>query len=381
MTRWSVPRALRTMIGLVPAWLLLVAGCGPSTGTYELRAWGEAFVEERIPAAEVVDGWEIELDEFVVALGEITVQADDRVELEGWYVLDLTEPSGGAGHLLTDVEVTGRMTSVEYRLSRVRGEIVGGNASPAQIDALTQGGYGLSVRGHARRGEEELAFAWDFPLDIGHACELGQELASPQPETATLTLHADHLFLDDLAHEPRVAFDAIAQADADGNGDGVVVGRELSSVDLTVLERYQSGSVQIPDLWNFMGTLAGTLGHIDGEGDCTPVFVPREYRELAAPPAQHGAGEEVYAARCASCHGSTGLGDGPAAAAGWPAPTNLTRLAPAALSPDYLRYRIREGGGFFPYNSTMPALDDVLSAEEEQALISRILGWNHGSGS
>jgi len=360
---------------IAPAALLLAGACGPSTGTYEIRAWGEAFVEDKIPAAEVSDGWEIDFDEFVVAVGEITVQADDRVDVEGWYVLDLTEPSEGAGQLLTEVEVTGRMKTLSYRLGRVRGEIVGGNASPTQVDALTQGGYGLSVRGRARRGDEEVAFAWDFPMDYGHTCELGQDIATPQPGGPTLTIHADHLLIDDIEHDPQTAFDAIAQADADG--DGIVHASELSMVDITVLERYQSGSAQIPDLWNYIGRLAGTLGHIDGEGGCTPGSVPRDYVGLATP-GDHGAGEDVYATHCASCHGPTGEGDGPDAT-GWPRPTNLTRLGPAVLEPDYLLYRIREGGGFFPYNSTMTAYEGVLSEEEEQALIGRISGWNHGS--
>lgn len=356
--------------------LLVVAACSPSPGTYELRAWGEAFVEDGIPAAEVSDGWEIEFDELVVAVGDITVQADDRLDVEGWYVLDLTAPSDGAGQRLTEVEVTGRMTTVSYRLGRVRGEIVGGNASLAQVDALTRGGYGLSVRGRARRGEEELAFAWDFPLDYGHTCELGQAIASPQAGGPTLTIHADHLFLDDLDHDPRIAFDAIALADADG--DGVVVGSELAAVDITALERYQSGSAEIPDLWSYIGTLAGTLGHIDGEGGCTPDFVPRDYVGLGVPGEDLRAGEGVYTTHCASCHGSTGMGDGPAAT-GWPPPTNLTRLAPAAQDPDYLLYRIREGGGFFPFHSTMPAYEEVLTEEEQQALIGHVVGWNQES--
>lgn len=364
------------MTRLVTVSLLAASACSPSVETHEIRAWGEAFVEDRIPASEVSDGWEIEFEEFVVAIGEITVEGDDRVDLEGWYVLDLTEPTGGAGQPLTEVEVAGRMATVSYRLGRVRGDVMGGNASTAQVEALTEGGYGLSVRGHARRGDEEVGFAWDFPMDYGHACELGQDIATPQPGGPTLTIHADHLLLDDLEHDPRIAFDAVAQADADG--DGVVTGSELSRVDITVLERYQSGSAEIPDLWSYIGTLAGTLGHVDGEGGCTPAYVPRSYVGLATP-GEQGAGEDVYAAHCSSCHGLTGMGDG-ASVTGWPTPTDLTRLGPAALDPDYLLYRIREGGGFFPYNSAMAAYAGVLSEDEEQALLGHILSWNQGSG-
>ena len=45
------------------------------------------------------------------------------------------------------------------------------------------------------------------------------------------------------------------------------------------------------------------------------------------------AGKPHYAAKCAGCHGDTGQGDGPAAAALTPPPTNLTK-GDAAADPD-----------------------------------------------
>lgn len=46
---------------------------------------------------------------------------------------------------------------------------------------------------------------------------------------------------------------------------------------------------------------------------------------LAAPPAQADEGANLYATLCASCHGTSGRGDGPAAGALTPPPTDLTK--------------------------------------------------------
>lgn len=234
------------------------------------------------------------------------------------------------------------------------------------------GAYSPETKTHEIR-----AYGEAFVEDVipGQTCVLDQEMATPHPSGPTLTIHADHL-LDDLESDPRIALDAIVQADVDG--DGVVHGTELAAVDIITFERYQSGSAEVPDLWSYIGTLAGTLGHIDGEGGREPTYVPRDYVGLAVAGA-HGAGEATFGTHCASCHGTTGVGDGPDAT-GWPRPANLTQLGPAALDPDYLLYRIRECGGFFPYDSTMTGYEGALSEVDEQALIGRLIGWNHGSG-
>jgi len=54
------------------------------------------------------------------------------------------------------------------------------------------------------------------------------------------------------------------------------------------------------------------------------------------------AGAEVFITNCATCHGETGLGDGPAGAALDPAPKNLAELQ-AQAGDDYLFWRITTG--------------------------------------
>ncbi len=86
--------------------------------------------------------------------------------------------------------------------------------------------------------------------------------------------------------------------------------------------------------------------------------VPDEYAGVEGPPdADAERGRAIYEASCASCHGTTGSGDGPAAAALDPPPAPVAMTAPR-LPDDYLFWRIAEGGA--PFGTQMPAWKDAL---------------------
>ena len=166
----------------------------------------------------------------------------------------------------------------------------------------------------------------------------------------TIFIHADHLLIDDLEHDPRTTFDLIASADADA--DGTVTPSELGTVELLTLDRYQSGGRAIPDLWNCIGALAGTLGHIDGEGGCDPVLVPRRRRDRENPYEHADGSRELY----------------------------LDLLTPTTTRDDYLYFRVLEGGAFFPYGSEMPGFEAMLTEEEIWRVVSYVQSLAHGGG-
>jgi hypothetical protein len=91
--------------------------------------------------------------------------------------------------------------------------------------------------------------------------------------TAQATIHADHFFYDDaVSEEPNVAFQLIA--DADANADNAITMDELGAVDIRGQARYQTGSNKDPagnsimNLRQYIEYQAITLGHINGEGHC-----------------------------------------------------------------------------------------------------------------
>lgn len=346
-------------------------------GTYELRAYGEAFVEAGIPAEEVTDGWAIRFSEFVVSIGEVSVDGRDRRELPGWYVFDLARPSDGEGHLLGTVEAPfGDYETLRYRIGEP-GELAGGNATASQVDFLNERKAALHVVGTATKGDRTVALDWTFPISFGHKCSVSARVDGNERGGTELTIHADHLLLDDLGPNGVVSFDLIAAAD--GDKDGIVVPAELAQVNIRVEERYQTGGRDIRDLWTFIGNLALTLGHVDGEGGCDPVYTPELYEAMDRPDIVEDTGPALYATHCAACHGQDGAGDGPLAADMLPKPTDLSRLDHAAINDAYLFFRIAEGGAFFPYGSAMPGLRAQLTDAEIWALVDQVHGFEHGS--
>lgn len=93
--------------------------------------------------------------------------------------------------------------------------------------------------------------------------------------------------------------------------------------------------------------------------------IPAEYAGKTNPLGSDAAaaGQSIYVVQCASCHGESGKGDGPAGQALTPPAANLVESV-ANFDDDYLHYRIAEGGTMDPYNSSMPPFKNVLSDEE-----------------
>jgi high-affinity iron transporter len=82
------------------------------------------------------------------------------------------------------------------------------------------------------------------------------------------------------------------------------------------------------------------------------------------------AGEGIYAARCAQCHGTAGRGDGPLAAGLSPPPANLTvrsGAAPALPLDSYRRLTYGVPG------TAMPAFDPVLSRQDRWDAVAYVL--------
>ena len=83
-------------------------------------------------------------------------------------------------------------------------------------------------------------------------------------------------------------------------------------------------------------------------------------------------GAAVYEKNCASCHGTTGLGDGPVGRTLSPPPANLAFLSqmPMVQWDPFMYWTIAEGGAQF--GSAMPAFKDTLSKDEIWAVVAYI---------
>lgn len=131
------------------------------------------------------------------------------------------------------------------------------------------------------------------------------------------------------------------------------------------------------------GMRMGGPGMMRGPGAMGPVSVQRHRQAMmGGVPAPYGglsdplpktaatlaAGQSLYAANCATCHGTSGAGDGPAAAGLSPAPANLRALAHSPMGrDDYLMWAISAGGT--AYGTAMPAFADALSEDARWQIV------------
>lgn len=104
-----------------------------------------------------------------------------------------------------------------------------------------------------------------------------------------------------------------------------------------------------------------------GEGQPASATPPPEYAGKTNPLANDAAaietGKQLFATNCASCHGTLGKGDGPAAASLNPKPKDLAGEMDR-VDDAYLFWRISEGGMMAPFHSVMPAWKSILSEEQ-----------------
>lgn len=235
---------MKTKGALAAFTLAALFGCGDddevAAGELVVAVYGEEFVEEGISAEEMNDGWSVSFERFNVVVEEVTVAG---VSASSNDPIDLTVASSGAGHRVATLEVPeGSHTGSSYRLGRI------------------------NVRGSATKGSDTKRFDWSFDETAQYtACETVTEVSSNTPGRFEVTVHADHLFYDSLvSSEPQVLFQALADADLDG--DGEIVEAELKS---TGIGGYDPGSEGgIDDMWGWLIAQTTSLGHVDGEGHC-----------------------------------------------------------------------------------------------------------------
>lgn len=262
--------ALYTALGL--------AACSSGSGALELETWGEAYIEEGIPAAEFADGWRATFSKFLIALSSAEIADRDGnvgARLSESRVFDLVRPGPHLIARFEEVEAK-RWDAVGITHGRATGALAGHDTlASADLERMNRDGLSLHVVGEAQTGTITKTFEWSFRGEAGFsACQaegenLGVLVRSGETATVQFTIHGDHLLYDSLESDAVLRFAELAAADTDR--DGAVSLEELEAVDLTTLpaNRYgTSGDGSITNLRRFVEAQALTLVHFQGEGHC-----------------------------------------------------------------------------------------------------------------
>ncbi|MEZ4235554.1 MAG: hypothetical protein R3F59_05200 [Myxococcota bacterium] len=241
----------RTLRGVVVC--LALSGCS-STGEWVVQTWGEAYIEQEIPADVFADGCAVTYDAF-----EVSTTAVQLVDGDG--------------------TVVGELPSAVYDLTEPGPVPMGRVAVPADhysdvqlIVAPDDAGSSVRVDGTLACGGDQAHFAWAFDPSTTYACEPTDLTVPPGGEDTTeITIHGDHLWYDGLeAADAEVRGRAVLDADTDG--DGEITLEELDAVSIPALGYTVGEYSDVLTLRQFVSHLSRTIGHVDGEGECRVAF-------------------------------------------------------------------------------------------------------------
>lgn len=262
---------------LLFAALVTITACEPPISIVKFTTWGEDFIETGIPGDKFEDGWSVKFSRFLIVFRDAAI-ADSTgaigAQQPGAKAFDLTKKG--------PVEVFAATASgkawdvVRYAIGP------DSNADATNIEAsdlalLKSRTASLIAIGSGTRAGVTKSFEWSFTSNtLYDACERagggkGVVLVPGKSVEVQLTVHGDHFFYDQLSGDAKLRFDPIANADA--NNDNKVTLDELATVQLTSLPQGQygtTGAASIRNLREFITQNMRTVGHFEGEGECTP---------------------------------------------------------------------------------------------------------------
>ncbi|WP_437670928.1 hypothetical protein [Sorangium sp. So ce131] len=278
----NIERMCAAAVSLAAA---VLAGCSggdaSGTGSVAFSTWGEAYIEEQIPASDLEDGWSIRYEKFLLVLRNVTVADRDGnvgATMQGSILVDHTKPGPKPVATFEGLEAK-PWERVSFEISPPDADTALDGATEEDRALLLDAGASVHVEATARKGDVEKHINWTFTAATRYAECTGEKdgkeiegvlVTNGGTDLVELTIHGDHLFYDDLqAAAAKRRFGPIAAADADD--DGAVTQEELAAVRLVAIEEgpYGTGSAgDVNDLGAFVAELSRTIGHFRGEGEC-----------------------------------------------------------------------------------------------------------------
>lgn len=195
------------------------------------------------------DGWTITFTSFVVVLhdpGLIERTDNDPAYVRelGVTVWDVVQALEEGEELSRKIRAT-RYDGAQFRIAPTNiseYDPVAGNVEQSVVDAAVEDGWSIHVVGTATGGAvSDISFDWTFDSNTFYRCKFEGdevlELGADGDETTTIEILGEALFRSEVDNgDAALVFQPIA--DADGNGDGMVMLDELDGAALldTVIE-------------------------------------------------------------------------------------------------------------------------------------------------
>lgn len=285
--------------------LVLAGACGfacsssSGTGTLTVKITAEDGVVSGFPTTidgESVgpeDGWKVSFDKYLVAIGNITLRGADGESGAAADENFVANVKSGELSLRAFRDIGARRwEDLSFQIAPPNAEafLVGG-VEQADADRMSKDGISYLMTGSAQDTNHKVTFELALPIKARYSrCTNGEDgtegvvVRANSETTATITLHAEHLFFSSLAsEEPTLLFEPIAaarNASSHVTLDTLSVQRlaDLNAFDGSELKDaagnlviYDAGGEPLsePTLREFIVASVLKQAHLNGEGLCT----------------------------------------------------------------------------------------------------------------
>lgn len=249
--------------------------------------YGTVEITTTAPTAEneirTADGWVIKHDKFVVNVSAINVAGLDAVLTASATAQTIDQVKRGPKLLLTSSARLARPWEVvSFEISPAKEGAAPIGVEEPDLAMMVEHGWSIHLVSTAAKGAETKSISWGFSSSTTYKdCEgeldgvvvKGMLVRPNGTDTADIGMRGDVFFSDKLDGTGALAFDAIAAADADQNGD--ISLEELSAVALDSARAkglYDvAGRTDIVDLGAYVKALTtNAVSSFRANGKCTP---------------------------------------------------------------------------------------------------------------
>lgn len=241
------------------------------------------------PAVEDTRDFAVRFSKYLVTVGRVTLgrSRDKRsADLDQVFVVDATQVGDDGVELgVVDDLRAGEWDKFGFETPRADQDAQRfAGVSEQDFAEMVREGYTYWIEGEVERpmaqgGPVSFAIKTAVPTrysDCEHDGEPGVSVVADGTESATLTLHGDHMFFNAFLTGSEANIERLAGylVEADADGDGQVDERELMALDATrAFTRARGYSLDgapilVDNAFDFVRAQLATQGHYQGEGEC-----------------------------------------------------------------------------------------------------------------